>query len=151
MRLLMLLVILLLPATAGAQQPGITVDHAWARATPGAAHTGALYFTVTNGGAAPDRLLSASTPVAETAQLHATQSVDGVLQMRPVASLDLAPGAATVLRPGGLHMMLTGLKQPLKAGDQVPLSLRFEHAGTVAVTVPVEAVGAMGPMPGMGN
>lgn len=148
MRLLTLLLLAVLAAgPAAAQQPAVTVDHPWARATPGAARTGAFYFTVTNSGSAPDRLLSASSPVAESAQLHSSQMVDGVMQMRPVASLDLAPGAAAVLQPNGMHMMLMGLKQPLKRGDQVPLTLRFEHAGAITVDVPVEAPGAMGPDP----
>jgi len=134
-----------------AQTPSIEVQHAWARATPAGAKTAALYMTLVNKGPTADRLLSAATPVAGKAELHTTIDSNGVMQMRPVAALDVQPGTPTVLKPGGYHVMLMGLKGPLVEGQHFTVALTFEKAGTVEATVEVEKVGAMGPdsMPGM--
>jgi periplasmic copper chaperone A len=70
------------------------------------------------------------------------------MEMRPLASLDVKPGATVAMKPGGYHIMLTGLKQPLKEGDQFPLHLQFAKAGSVDATVKVEKIGAMS---GMGD
>jgi copper(I)-binding protein len=98
----------------------------------------------------PDHLVSVSTPIG-TADLHETINDNGVMKMRPVASIALDPGKPVTFKPGGYHVMLTGLKGPLKAGDSFPLTLTFEHAQPVSVTVKVEAAGGggMGNMPGM--
>jgi len=65
-----------------------------------------------------------------------------VMEMRPLASLDVRPGRKAVLKPGGDHLMLTGLKQPLKQGEAFPLTLEFEHAGKIEVQVNVGKAGA---------
>ena len=129
-------------------QQGIAVSHAWARASAGAATTGAAYFTITDSGAT-DRLIGASTPVAGKAELHETKSENGVMQMRAVPALALAPGKPMTLMPGGYHVMLMELKQPLKAGDEFPLTLTFDKASPITVQVKVGAVGAAEPMHGM--
>ena len=116
---------------------GVKVEEAWARASAGAARNGAAYLTLVNLGAAPDRLLAAASPVAEKAELHTHLLEDGVMRMRPVTAVEVHPGTPTVLRPGGLHVMLFGLKAPLEDGQRFPLSLRFEKAGTVEVEVAV--------------
>lgn len=141
-------------AAAAAEPSAIVVTDAWARATPPGAKTGAAYVTVTNKGTAADKLLSASTPVAGEAQLHTTITENGVMKMRPVTAIDLKPGASVTLKPGGMHLMLMDMKQPLKEGDSFPVSLTFEKAGTVEADVKVRKVGAMtgadmGDMPGM--
>lgn len=151
--------LLALSATHGtglADETGIHVDQAWARATPGGTKTGAVYLTLSNNGNAADKLIAASTPTAEKAQLHVTTVENGVMKMRPVPALDIAPGKPIVMDPmSGYHIMLTGLKAPLKEGDHVPLTLTFEHAGTQQVTASVAKVGAMhageksSSMPGM--
>jgi copper(I)-binding protein len=127
------------------------VNQAWARATPGGAKTAALYMTLVNKGAAEDRLVSVSTPVAGKAEVHSTTTENGVMHMGPVAALGVKPGTPTVLKPGGYHVMLTDLKAPLVAGQTFTVSLTFEKAGTVEATATVQKVGAMGPgaMPGM--
>ena len=123
----------------------IQVEQAWARATAGQIHTGAAYLTLVNTGAGTDRLVRVETPVAERAELH-THMVDGdVMRMRPVAAIEINPGEPSVLKPGGLHVMLMGLKAPLKAGDSFPLALTFEKAGRIEVTVAIGAAGALGP------
>lgn len=144
---------LLFAAPAWADSSGIKVDQVWARATPGAVKTGAIYLTVTNTGTAPDTLEGvASTPAAEHADLHEMKMDKGVMEMRPVKSLTIEPGKSVVLQPNGYHIMLTGLKAPLKEGQTVPLTLTFDHAGKQDVTASVAKVGAMhaGEMSGAG-
>jgi copper(I)-binding protein len=91
---------------------------------------------------APDTLLGASTPVAEQAEMHTSTQVDGMMQMRPLERLDLAAGESAEFEPGGRHLMLTGLRQPLATGAQFPLTLRFAKAGELVVQVKVIAPGA---------
>lgn len=142
--------------SALAQESGVQVDQAWARATPGAATTGAVYATLRNVGNAPDTLTAASTPVADKAELHVMKMDNGVMEMRPVPSLVIAPGQSVALEPNGYHIMLIGLKKPLKEGDKIPLTLTFAHGGAQQVTASVAKIGAMhagdmGAMPGMSN
>jgi copper(I)-binding protein len=139
MRFLCMPAILLLAAAGDA--PQFQISHPWARASAGAATTGAAYFTITDEGE-PDRLTGASTPVATTAGVHESSKDMGMMMMRPVAGLDLPQGKPVTLAPGGYHLMLTGLKAPLKQGDTFPVTLRFEHAPPMTVTITVEAIGA---------
>lgn len=142
----------LLPRVAAAQAASVQVQQPWARATAGSGRTSAVYLTLLAQGA-PDRLTGASTPVAGMAMLHESYEDHGVMRMRMLDGLELPVGQAVMLKPGGMHIMLTGLKQHLAAGDKFPLTLTFEKAPTVTVNVPVLAVGATGPqggtMPGM--
>ncbi len=126
-----------------ADEGGIRVDQVWARATPASAKTGAIYFSVTNSGAATDRLVAASTPVAEKAELHEMTMKNDIMEMRPVPALAIEPGKSVILEPDGYHLMLIGLKAPLKEGDKLPLTLTFEHAGNQQVTVTVAKISAM--------
>jgi copper(I)-binding protein len=125
----------------------IMVQNAWARATPGNIKTGGAYMTLVDQGSGPDRLVSVSTPVAGKAELHVMSEENGIMKMRPVDGITVEPGKPTELKPGGFHVMLIDLKQPLKQGDSFPMSLTFEKAGTIQVTVKIEKPGAMGPMP----
>jgi copper(I)-binding protein len=136
----LLAALLLLPALAYAQASPITVEQVWSRAAP-AGRTGVLYLTVTDSGA-PDRLVAVSSPVAEQAELHETTMVNGVMQMRPVDAVPVAPGQPATLAPGGYHVMLLRLKQALNEGDSFPVTLSFEHAGTVSATASVAKAGA---------
>lgn len=120
----------------------ISIDHPWARASMGMAKAGAAYMVLTNNGSAPDRLLSASAEVADAVELHTHLMEDGVMRMRQVQAIEVAPGEPSVLEPGGLHVMLIGLKQPLAAGETFPMTLTFEQAGEVTVEVAVEAMGS---------
>ncbi len=121
----------------------IVVDHPWARATRAGAKTGAAYMTLINSGSSGDRLLAATTPVAEKIQFHSVSEENGVSRMREMHDVAVAPGAKVTFSPGGMHVMLVGLKQPLKEGQTFPLALKFEKAGDVNVTVSVAKVGAM--------
>ncbi len=120
----------------------IAVLEAWARATP--VKTGGAYLTLRNDGATADRLVDASTDVAEMAHLHQSIKENGVEKMRGVEGIDLPPHATVMLKPGGYHVMLMGLTKPLKAGESFPLKLTFQKAGTGTVTVSVKAAGASG-------
>jgi len=135
--------LLLAPTAASAVDAGpITVEDAWARASIGAARNGAAYMTVTTTGPAPDRLVAAASPVAEAVELHAHLMEAGVMRMRPVAAIEVHPGEPAVLQPGGLHVMLIGLKAPLAEGGHFPLRLTFERAGVVDVVVAVRGARA---------
>lgn len=119
---------------------GITVQQAWARASAGAATTGVAYVTLM-GGAQPDQLVGVSTPVATTAEVHETINDNGVMKMRPVPAVSIPPRQTVTLTPGGIHVMLTGLKQRLVAGQSFPLTLTFRHAAPVTVDVQVRPLG----------
>lgn len=123
---------------------GIAVEQPWARAALQGGNGGA-FLTLRNTGAAADRLLSASSPLARTTEIHETVREGDVMRMRPVAAIEIPPGGSVTLRPGGSHVMMTGLSQALRAGTTVPLTLTFERAGAVQVEVAVQGAGAGGP------
>lgn len=131
----------LLAGAAGAAG-ALGVTEAWARATPPGIEVGAAYFLVDNRGA-NDRLLRVSSPVAERAELHRTMSADGLTKMRHQHAIDVKAGEHTAFAPGGRHVMLIGLKKPLREGDTFTLMLTFEKAGTLEVPVTVRGIAAM--------
>jgi len=148
--------LMLFSAAALAQGGDVKITDAWARATPGGAQTAAAYVTVES--AAGDRLTGASTPAAQKADIHEMTMDGNVMKMRQVDGIDLPSGKPVTMKPGGYHIMLTGLAKPLQEGQTFPLTLDFAKAGKRQVTVSVEKVGAMGPgaasndstnMPGM--
>ena len=117
----------------------------YARSTPEGAPTGAVFGLLVNLGAETDTVLSISTDAAEAAEMHEMVMGDGdVMQMRPIeGGFVVAPQDFLTLAPGGLHIMLIGLKQPLVAGEMLDLVLEFEHAGKVDVRVPIRDMAAM--------
>jgi copper(I)-binding protein len=119
----------------------IEIGGAWVRPTVGQGRMSAAYMTITNKGDAADRLTSARTPKAEKVELHqTTMTADGVMQMRKVEDgLPIEAGAELVLAPGGTHLMLVGLEDALRAGEELVLTLEFDKAGPVDVVVPVSA------------
>jgi copper(I)-binding protein len=130
----------------------LVISQAWSRATPGGAKTGGGYLTIQNKGTAPDKLIGASTDVAGKVEVHEMAMNDGVMKMRPLENgLTIEPGKTVKLAPGGNHLMMMDLKNPLKQGEKVPVTLQFEKAGKVAITLDVEGVGAKGPEGGMGG
>jgi periplasmic copper chaperone A len=134
---------LLIAGAAAAQSGGLQIDDAWARATPAKAENGVAYLTIRSPTA--DRLLKASSPVAAKTEVHTMEMSGMVMKMRPLAALDIPAGTPVTLKPGGLHLMLEGLKQPLREGQSFTVELDFEKAGTRRVTVAVGKPGAMGP------
>jgi copper(I)-binding protein len=122
----------------------LTISQPWARATPPGAKAGAAYLIIKNESGQDDRLTAVVTPAAKKAELH-THVMDGnVMKMRPVKDVDVKAGGTTQFAPGGFHVMLLGLNEPLKEGKRFPLTLTFEKAGSVTVEVEVQATGAMG-------
>ena len=119
----------------------IMVAHPWAPPMTGSKLTNsAAYMRLTDQGTKPDELISASSPVAQKVELHVFNVENGVYGMHPVQAIEVMPGAAsTVLRPGGAHVMLEGLKQPLKVGETFPLTLTFKDAGQLCVEVEVRS------------
>lgn len=138
-KLLTLLLMAALPALAQ-----VTVGEPWVRATVAAQKaTGAfMTLTATQGG----KLVGASSPVAGAVEVHEMKMVDDMMRMRQLQALDLPAGQTVKLAPGGYHLMLLGLKQPLKEGDKVPLTLEIEDAqkvrSKVTVDAPVKPLGA---------
>jgi hypothetical protein len=126
-----------LPAAAAAQ--GIQVVDAWSRPTPPGMDVGVAYFTIRNAGRS-DRLLRVSSPVAKSAELHVSEMKNGVVKMEGLASVDVGSGAPVAFEPSGRHVMLMGLKHPLKEGDVFPLTLTFANAGQVQTSVRVRGV-----------
>lgn len=118
------------------------IDHPWARASVNVGGTAGAFLSVQNHGAAADRLVSVSSPVAEAAEIHESFEDKGVMRMRHVEGIEIPAGGEAVLAPGGYHIMLIKLKQPLMPGDKVPATLTFETAGTVDVDLVIEKPGA---------
>jgi hypothetical protein len=116
----------------------LVIDNPWARES--VTRTGAAYLTVRNGGDAADRLVGVASEVADRAELHSSVVQDGVMRMRPVDAVEVPAGGEAVLEPGGLHVMLIGLKAPLEEGDSFALRLVFEDAGEVEVVTTIEDI-----------
>jgi copper(I)-binding protein len=117
----------------------LTVKGVWTRPAPAGADT-AVYFTIVNGKVDPDTLVGASTDAAQMASIHQTTTdASGMTGMQPASSVTIPGGGTVSFAPGGYHVMLTGLKQELKVGDQVKVTLTFENAGVVTVSALVQA------------
>ena len=124
------------------QVKALTVSNPFARATPPGAKVAGAFMTIKNQGKETDRLVSASSPVAGLVEIHEMAMDGGMMKMRAIKGIDVKPGTTVELKPGGYHVMLEELKQPLKQGEQIPVALTFEKAGVVEVIVHVEAMGA---------
>ena len=116
----------------------LVVESPWARES--VTRTGAAYLTVRNGGAADDRLIGVASEVADRAELHGSEMQDGVMRMRPVEAVEVPAHGQAALEPGGLHVMLIGLKAPLEEGGSFALTLTFENAGEVEVVTTIEDI-----------
>ena len=133
-----------LSATATAQHymlGDLSIHRPWSRELPPVAPNGAAYFRVENGGSETVRIVSVSTPIADRAELHAHETDGGVMKMRHLHELEVPAGGEVSFEPGGLHVMLIGLKQPLVDGESFPLTLGFDEAGTIEVTVEITREG----------
>jgi copper(I)-binding protein len=138
------------PAHAQEVKAGdLVITQVWSRATPGGARIAGGYLTIENKGAAPDRLVSGSGDFAGKVEIHEMAMNNGVMTMRALdKGLPIEPGKTVKLAPGGYHLMLMDLKTPLKQGDKVPLTLQFEKAGKVTLSLDVQGVGAQAPAAG---
>ena len=135
---------------AKATQAGpLRIEQAWSRATPGGASVGVGYLRLTNTGNTPERLLGGATDIAARIETHDMKMEDGVMKMRALPrGIEIAPGATVELKPGGMHLMIMGLKQGLKAGESIPVKLQFEKAGVVPVSFSVMGMSMGAPAPG---
>jgi hypothetical protein len=135
------------PALAEEVKAGdLVITQEWTRATPGGAKIAGGYLTIENKGTAADRLIRGSGEIAGKIEVHEMAMNDGVMKMRPLdKGLAIEPGKTVKLAPGGYHLMMFDLKNPLKQGDKVPVTLEFEKAGKVTVSFDVEGIGAQGP------
>jgi copper(I)-binding protein len=123
----------------------ILLTELWSRATPPGAKVAAGFFTIENTGSEADRLVGITTPLGK-AEVHQTAEVNGVSTMRPLeGGVSIAPGQKVTLAPGGLHVMITELKEPLKEGNMLPLTLRFQKAGEIDATLHIRPPGAPAP------
>lgn len=153
---LICLMVLILSACSGATSERIQVEDPWVRAAaipdmqmednssmPSSGHMGggnsAAYMLLRNNSDETDRLLRAASDAAESVEMHVSQTENDVTTMRPVEFIEVLAQGETELKPGGLHIMLIGLKHELNPGDKVRLSLEFEKAGTVSVEAEVRA------------
>jgi len=129
------------PVAALSQAKGeLEIENAWARATPPGAAVAGGYFAIRNKGAVADRLVGVSSPASARVEIHEMAMEKDVMRMREVKGIDVPAKKSVELKPGGYHLMLIELKAPLKPGDKLPLTLRFEKAGEVKAEI---AVGAM--------
>src|SRR6266576_1961376 len=135
------------PALAEEVKAGdLVITQAWSRATPGGAKIAGGYLTIENKGSAPDRLNGGTGEVAGKIEVHEMSMKDGVMTMRFLdKGLAIEPGKTVKLAPGGYHLMMLDLKSPLKQGDKVPVTLEFEKAGKVTLSLDVQGVGAQAP------
>ncbi len=142
----LLLVAFAAPASAHEIKTGdLLIIHPWSRATPGQAPNGAVFMKIENQGQAEDKLISASSDAAAMVEIHEHVMENDVAKMRPVEFVPLPAPSITELKPGGYHIMLMGLKEPLVEYGTFHMTLNFEKAGSVDVEVQVEEAGAAEP------
>jgi periplasmic copper chaperone A len=134
------------PAFAHGYKAGtLEISHPWSRETPPAATTGVGYLSIHNSGTEADRLVSIETAAAQKVEVHESTVENGVAKMRAVGPLEIPAGGDVTLKPGGLHLMMVGLKEGFAEGERVPATLVFEKAGRVDVEFEVDSMGAKGP------
>jgi len=124
----------------------IALTDPWSRETAEGQNAGGAFMTIANTGTAADRLTGGSSPVAGRVEIHTMIMENDVMRMRQLEDgLEIPAGGEVTLKPGSFHVMLMDLKQPLKAGDKVPLTLTFAGAGTVETELEVRPAGIMAP------
>lgn len=135
-------------AMAGEVKLGdLTLAKGWTRATPKSAPVGAGFLSITNNGKAADRLLSVSTSIADRGEVHTMSMTDGVMKMRRLdEGLEIPAGKTVLLKPGGFHLMLIGLKRHISKGETIDVHLTFEKAGVAKMSLHAAPIGARKPM-----
>ena len=118
----------------------IEIKHPWAKATLAGQPVAGGFMKIVNTGTEPDRLLTVTSAVSDMIQIHQMKVEDGVMKMGEISGgLEIAPGAAVELKPGGLHVMFIGIKAPFREGETVKAMLTFERAGAIEVEFKVDA------------
>lgn len=129
---------LLAAAAANAQ---VEIEQPWARATAPGAQVAGGYMTIRNKGAAPDRLVGASSGAAARVEMHVHIKEGDVIKMRQVPAYDVPANGSFGLKPGGAHLMFLGIARPFKEGEKIPVRFRFEKAGEVRAEFHVGRLG----------
>ena len=143
-RLFIAAALVLLTTPVLASSAAIQVSKAWARPAAQGGN-GAGYAVISNSGPKADKLTAAASPVAASIKIHESMIMNGQAMMHPrPGGLAIPPGGTASLKPGGFHLMMMGLKRPLKAGEHFPMVLTFQKAGKVSVDFVVQ------PMPPTG-
>ncbi len=137
---------LLLFSLAGTAQDknAIEIEEPWSRATAPGSTLGVGYMVIRNKSEDRDRLVSASSPRARKVETHVTLKDGNIMRMREVPGYEVPGRGRVELKPGGAHLMLLDIKQPFRAGERIPVTLRFERAGEVKTELEVRAAGAAG-------
>ena len=146
--------LVLVSALAGAHDyavKALTITNPWTRATPPGADTGGVYLVIKNKGDQAETLVSASSAVAGKVTFHSMSMSGNVMKMRAVDVLVIPAHGELQLAPSGFHLMLEGLKQPLKLKDEILVNLHFKDAGDVAVKAVVAPLGSSGGDDAMGG
>ena len=140
----------LLAACQAALACEIQAERAWARETVAGMSMGGVFLNLENDSAREDALIGGQSPISDKVEVHTHINDNGVMRMRELAGgLALPKGQTVTLKPGSYHIMLMGLKAPLKAGDTFPLTLKFKHAPAKTIQVTVQSNAApeqMAPM-----
>ena len=141
-RTLYFAVILTLLLGACQAKGGIEVSEAWARTSTQGMNS-AVYFVIQNNNAEADELIGAASSLADATEVHESTMEGGVMKMSHIESIMLEPSAKVEFKPGGYHVMLIGLKQDLKAGDEIEITLQFKNSPDVVVKVMVKEAEGM--------
>ena len=131
---------------AAAASP-VRVETPWARASLGGVKNAIVYCTIANDGPDPVRIVGGLTPVAAHVEFHIHVMEGSVMTMRRLEAIEVKAGEKTVLQPGGLHIMLVDLRQPLKEGETIPVTLTLDNGAWLAMEVKVLGATAMRPPP----
>ena len=129
--------VLALMAVSTSAWAEIQASQAWSRFTAPSVPTGVVFMQLNNTGSQADALVGVSSPVAKKAEIHNHINDKGVMRMRQVAKIDVLAGKSVTLQPGGFHVMLMGLKQPLKLNDTFPVTLKYQSGRTQKITATV--------------
>ena len=120
----------------------LQIRHPWSRATAPGAKVAVGYMEIRNNGRQPDRLVAASTEVAQRVEMHITQRDGEVMRMRQVKAFEIPARERFTLAPVGPHLMLVDIVRPLKKGERIPVTLRFERAGELRIELEVQELGS---------
>ncbi len=119
-------------------KPEIVIEDPWVRAVPPTAKNTALFMVIKNVGDDPDTLIGVKTDISKMVSIHKTVNQNGVMKMIHVDKLSVPAGGSVVLKPGGYHIMVMGLKKDIKAGENVKFTLIFEKTGEITIKAPVK-------------
>lgn len=131
---------------AGSAADNVSVNDPYVRLMPPGQKVTGAFAVFKNSDDKDHKVVKADNPLSKATELHTHVNEDGMMKMRPVKEIDIRAGGETTLKPGSLHIMLLDLKQPLKEGDIVPLTVTFEDGSSKKFDAPVRKIQTMAPM-----